>query len=488
MSKLLQNKDTIRHNKRSRAAGSKRLALISLGCAKNLVDSEIMLAKLALAGYELVVDEAEAETIIVNTCGFIAEAKQESLDTIHEVSKLKYSGKLQKLVVTGCLSQRYQHDLREQLPEVDLFTGTNDYARIVEMLQDGATAGNIPGTHFTPTLMDYRGDLPRLQVTPFYTAYLKVAEGCSKTCTFCVIPRIRGGFRSRLLEDVVREAEGLAANGVVELNLIAQEITSYGKDLGGEIDLPRLLRELHAIEELRWIRVLYNYPTELSEAILATYAELPKVCPYIDLPLQHINDRILRLMKRGTRRQSTLALLERIRAFLPQAALRSSFIAGFPGETEAEFDELLSFVRGGGFHRLAIFRYSPEEGSAAAELPGALPGQVVEERLRLLCEARDAAARLWNEQLLGSVQQVLVEGPPAADREGLLVARLATQAPEIDGVVYLRCNGVTLPEAGSFVGAALVEADTVDFIAEPARRRTDASAAAAGPRLRVLPA
>lgn len=439
-----------------------RAALVSLGCAKNTVDSEIMLAALAGAGYRLVGDAAEADVAIVNTCGFIEDAKRESIDAILEVASLKGEGRLRTLVVAGCLAERYRGELAQSLPEVDLFIGTREYDRLPELLS-ARGEGAVPAREaFSDTLMDYGRRLPRLLAQPGPSAYLKVAEGCSRPCTFCVIPRFRGRFRSRPMDIVVEEAEALAAAGVKEVNLLAQEITSYGTDLGMGFSLARLLERLNAVEGLGWIRVLYNYPRGVTEELLDAFRELPKVVEYIDMPLQHVSTPVLAAMRRGIDEEGTRALVRRIRERVPGCALRTTMLVGFPGETEADFEKLLAFAGETRFARLGGFVYSPEEGSIAARLPDQVPKKTARARLQRLLALQARIMEEDNRALIGWRAEVLVEGMTA---EGLLRGRTRLQAPEVDGEVFLH---ETEAAPGAIIPCEIIGADGVDLIARGA--------------------
>ena len=439
--------------------GAPKAALVSLGCAKNTVDSEIMLAALARAGYALVPDAAEAQVAIVNTCGFIEDAKRESIDAILDVGALKETGGLETLVVAGCLAERYRGELAQGLPEVDLFIGTREYDRLPELLA-ARTEGALPAREaFSDTLMDYGRRLPRILAEPGPSAYLKVAEGCSRPCTFCVIPRFRGRFRSRPLEVVLEEGEALAAAGVVEVNLLAQEITSYGTDLGMGWSLASLLERLNDVEGLRWIRVLYNYPRGVTQALLEAFRDLPKVVEYIDMPLQHIATPVLEAMRRGIDETGTRALVSRIRETVPGAALRTTLLVGFPGETEEDFARLLEFTEETRFTRMGAFVFSPEEKSLAARLPGRVPAGVARGRLRHLLALQEKIQAEANEALVGTRVEVLAEGATA---EGLLRGRTRHQAPEVDGEVFLH---ETAAEPGEIIPCEVIGTDGVDLVA-----------------------
>ncbi len=438
-------------------AGAPRAALVSLGCAKNTVDSEIMLAALVRAGYELVGDAADAQVAIVNTCGFIEDAKRESIDAILELAALKEEG-LETLVVAGCLAERYRGELAQGLPEVDLFLGTREYDRLPDLLAEREGGALLSREAFSDTLMDYSRRLPRLLAEPGPSAYLKVAEGCSRPCTFCVIPRFRGRFRSRPAEVVLEEAEALAAAGVREVNLLAQEITSYGTDRGMGFSLAGLLERLNAVEGLRWIRVLYNYPRGVTDELLAAFRDLPNVVEYIDMPLQHIATPVLAAMRRGIDEAGTRSLIERIREAVPGCALRTTMLVGFPGESEADFERLLEFTAETRFARLGGFVFSPEEGSLAARLPDQVPIEAARERLRRLLGLQEGIQNEANRALIGGRVEVLVEGMTA---EGLLHGRTRRQAPEVDGEVFLH---ETEAEAGEIIGCEVIGVDGVDLV------------------------
>ncbi|MDA0999616.1 MAG: 30S ribosomal protein S12 methylthiotransferase RimO [bacterium] len=462
MSDLLQIQDKseiIRRAAPALPADAPAAALISLGCAKNTVDSEIMLAALADAGYRLTGDAGEAQVAIVNTCGFIEDAKRESIDTILEIAQLKESGNLQTLVVAGCLAERYRGELAQGLPEVDLFIGTREYDRLPELLAARAE-GALPAREaFSDTLMDYGRRLPRLLAEPGPSAYLKVAEGCSRPCTFCVIPRFRGRFRSRPVDIVIEEAEALAAAGVKEVNLLAQEITSYGTDRGMGFSLAGLLGRLNDVEDLSWIRVLYNYPRGVTDELLDAFRELPKVCEYVDMPLQHISTNVLAAMRRGIDEKETRDLIARIKKEIPGVALRTTMLVGFPGETDEDFELLLDFVREVRFARLGGFVFSPEEGSIAARLPDQVPIAVRRGRLRALQAVQTEIQKEESEALIGRTLDVLTLGVTA---EGLLHGRTRHQAPEVDGEVFL---DETEAAPGDILPCEIISTDGVDLVA-----------------------
>ena len=415
----------------------------SLGCPKNRVDSEVMLGSLALAGYALAERIDDADVVVINTCSFIESARQESIDAILEVAERRESGRLRSLVVAGCLPQRYGGELAKELPEVDAFVGTGDFPRIAEIL-DGALAGRRGGVYVESgrTHLQDEHD-PRLLVGPGHSAYLKIAEGCDRVCAFCAIPGIRGRFQSRSLESLLAEARRLAAAGVRELNLVAQDSTSWGKDLaaeaGGRPRLDQLLRALDPIDGLAWIRLLYVYPSAVTDELVAALASGRRVLPYVDVPLQHASDAMLRAMRRGTTADRQRRLVERLRSSIPGLTLRTTFIVGFPGETDADFEALCDFVREVRFDRVGVFRYSDERDTTAFALPGKVSKRVARERHRaLLALLRDLQAEHLA-ALVGREVEVLVDAG-GADRA---VARMASQAPDIDGNVLLRGGAAT---------------------------------------------
>jgi len=381
--------------------------MISLGCPKNLVDSEVMLGMLARQGYELTPQAEQAEVIIVNTCAFIEPAKRESIDTILEMAEYKKSGAARKLVVAGCLVERYRQEILKEIPEVDFVIGTNELERVLEACGEDRKARSLEGSA-EPYL--YHELTPRVLATPSYSAYLKIAEGCEHPCSFCVIPQMRGRFRSRRFASVVREAENLARQGVGELTIVGQDTTSYGEDLGLRDGLASLLRELGKIPELVWVRFLYCYPNRLTEALIAAVAETAKVAKYIDLPLQHASAQVLKLMRRGSSGEHFLRLMERIRAAIPGVTLRTSLIVGFPGETEEDFKLLLSFVEAAQFDHLGVFLYSNEETSSSYALPGQVPAAVAGRRKRRLMALQRKISRRKLRQRVGRSFPVLVEG------------------------------------------------------------------------------
>jgi ribosomal protein S12 methylthiotransferase len=442
--------------------------LLTLGCPKNLVDSELMLGALANAGYEISTDPASAQVLIVNTCAFIETAKKESIAAIIEAAELKANTPGLRLVVAGCMAQRYGAELAKELPEVDIFVGTGNFLELPELLRRteppwprpyekaGDAVPYLGGAHLLP-----RSDSARIVTGNFFTTYLKISEGCDHKCAFCIIPRIRGAHESRPLNDIVEEAQRLSEGGVREINLIAQDLTAYGRDLRPRSSLGELLTRLSEIETLSWIRLLYCYPNFVTDALLEAVANLPKVVKYIDMPLQHADDSVLRAMRRERSSEALRRLLHRIRSRVPQLALRTSFIVGFPGETEQAFGRLLDFVHEQEFDHVGVFTYSREEGTAAYDLSGQVPEREKHWRRARLMEAQAEISLRHNRALVGKEIEVLVEGQ-IAGRATRMRGRTPWQAPEIDGMVLLRGEA----EPGEFVRARVKRALTYDLVAE----------------------
>lgn len=411
-----------------------KISFVSLGCSKNLIDSEQMMGMLKQAGYEIVDNEADADILIVNTCTFIESAKMESIECILELAQYKKSGKCRFLIVTGCMAQRYKEQVLRELPEVDAVVGTNEYDKIVEILK-GLT--KTPAQQLfcreDPLLCE---SVPRLRTTPSYTAYLKIAEGCDNHCTYCVIPSIRGRYRSRRMEDILKEAKDLAADGVKELIVIAQDTTRYGNDLYGEYRLGMLLKELCKIPGIEWVRVHYCYPELVTDELIRVFAEEPKLCHYFDIPVQHCNDRILKRMGRRTSKAQICALVSKIRKEIPDAVLRTSLIVGFPGETEEEFLELKNFVEEMRFERLGVFAYSREEDTPAYDLDGQIEEEEKLRRQEALMLVQSEISQKWNESRIGTTVRVLVE-----DRDEIIKSyygRTYADSIEIDGKVFFK--------------------------------------------------
>ncbi len=437
-----------------------KAGIVSLGCAKNQVDAEMLLFSLKQKGFELVDDPAKADAVIVNTCGFIESAKQESIDEIIELGKLKREGKIKAIIVTGCLAERYQNEITKQLYEVDAAVGIGANSKIADIVLD-ALGGNK--TELFPSKLELPLEGGRIQSTPPYTAYLKIAEGCDNRCTYCAIPLIRGGFRSREPENVIEEAKQLAEKGVRELNVIAQDTTRYGEDLFGKPYLAKLLKELCKIEKLRWIRVLYCYPERVTDELIDVMANEEKIVKYIDLPLQHCNAEILKSMNRRGSRESLTALLKKIRDRIPNVVLRTTFISGFPGETEEQFEELCEFAKEIEFDRLGCFPYSQEEDTPAAAFPNQLDGETKQNRADIIMEQQQLIMTRRCEKLVGTTAEVLVEG---FDRIAeCWYGRTYADAPEVDGCVFFTTGGKK-PSIGSFVNVKITDTMGIDPVGE----------------------
>lgn len=440
----------------------RRVGFVSLGCPKNLVDSEVMLGTLKRRGHEITNDVASADVIVVNTCAFIDRAKKESIDTVLEMARLKTRGPgdaPRRLVVTGCLAERHDKDLRLEIPEIDATLGTGQIPQIVEAVEGRATI--VDRAAKRPEWI-YDAESPRLQSTASHTAFIKISEGCDYTCTFCIIPTLRGLHRSRPAEDIEREARRLAASGVREIVLVAQDSTRYGLDLGERGALAPLLRRLGAIDSLRWIRVMYAYPATVTDDILDAIASEAKVVKYVDMPLQHASEAVLKRMKRPTGKGNLFGMVERVRRRVPGVAFRTTFIVGFPGETDADFQQLATFVEQAEFDHLGVFTYSDEEGTAAFDLKGRVPAKVKKARQGELMRIQKRISSRRNKALVGSRVEVLIDGPhPETDL--LLAGRLASQAPEIDGAVLITDPGERPPGRGEFVTCEVTKSHAYDL-------------------------
>jgi ribosomal protein S12 methylthiotransferase len=444
----------------------KKVGFISLGCPKNLVDSEVMMGHLKQQGYEITSDAADADTVVVNTCGFIDSAKKESIDTILEAAQLKTNGRAQRLVVAGCLVERYRDELKAEIPEVDAFIGTsqiNDILAVCDPKTNTRSLPVVPLGNQSATYL-YDDSTPRVLATPSHYAFVKIAEGCDRPCAFCFIPQMRGHFRSRRFGSIVAEAHQLAEEGVKELILVAQDSSRYGEDLGKQDALARLLRELAHTAGIEWVRVMYTYPTHISDAFLDVLAEEPKAVKYLDMPLQHASRNVLKLMKRGGNRKSLERLIERVRQRAPGIAVRTTFISGFPGETEADHEELLSFIKNVEFDRVGIFTYSDEEGTPAFDLPDKVPHRTAARRRTSLMKEQAKISRRKNKARVGEVVQVLFEGE-SKESELLWQGRMETQAPDIDGCVLINDvpDGI-VPVPGELVRVQITEAHEYDLI------------------------
>ena len=406
-----------------------KVLLISLGCDKNLVDSEVMLGLLNKAGHQLTNDETEADVVVVNTCAFISDAKEESINTIIEMGELKKTGKLKKLIVAGCLSQRYKDEIMKELPEIDVIIGATNYDKIVEAIGTDEES-IIDDINYTP-----RPIAERIVTTNASMAYFKIAEGCNKLCTYCIIPHIRGRYRSMPMDSLIASAEKLASDGIKELVLVAQETTLYGVDLYGEKKLPELLTKLSEIEGIEWIRLLYCYPEEITDELIEVMATNPKICHYVDIPIQHSENAILKRMGRRTSREDIVELVGRLRTAMPDIAIRTTLISGFPGETQELHDGLVDFVDECEFDRLGVFTYSPEEGTPAAEYEDQVDGELAVKWRDEIMELQQEISYEKNQQMIGSTQKVLIEGYLVDD--DVYVGRTYRDAPGVDGIVFV---------------------------------------------------
>lgn len=436
----------------------RRVHLVSLGCPKNRVDSESMLGQLVAAGWEVTDDPDMADALVVNTCSFIQPATEESIETVLGLAEARRPG--QRLVVTGCMVQRYGASLADELPEVDGFLGTGDLAQLPALLEPGPRQLRVGDAGW---LED--APVPRAGLWRPHSAYLKITEGCHRRCSYCIIPTLRGPLRSRALGPLVQEARALADDGVRELCVVGQDTTAWGHDLPGRPSLAALLEALAMVEPLHWIRVLYAHPRGVTDELLDVLAGAPRLCRYLDLPLQHVSGPVLRAMGRGMERSSIEVLIQRIRARVPGIVLRSTFMVGFPGETQQDFDQLLAFVREQGLERAGVFRYYAEDGTRAAKLPDQIPEALQQERYEALVDAQAQVARVAQQALVGSTLAVMVDGP-SPEHDMLLQGRHPGQAPEIDGVVHLGSP----PEGarpGDLLEARVTGADEVDLVAEP---------------------
>ena len=446
----------------------KKVGFVSLGCPKNLVDSEVMMGTLQQAGYEITNSAEDAETVVVNTCGFIESAKQESIDAIIEATRLKAEGKAKRVVVAGCLVERYRDDLMKELPEVDAFIGTNEVRRILEATDEKTSFRSLPllpiGNKTATYLYDF--DTPRFRATQSHTAFIKIAEGCDRPCAFCSIPFMRGSFRSRRFGSIIEEARDLAKQGVKEVVLIAQDSSRYGEDLGEVDALAALIRALGEIDELEWIRVMYAYPTHISDAFLSAIAETRKAVKYLDMPLQHASRNVLKLMKRGGTRESLERLIARVRERVPGITIRTTFITGFPGETEEDFEELMTFVRNCRFDNVGVFTYSDEEGTPAFDLPNKVDPKTAKQRRTRLMKEQAKISKQLNKAKIGEIFQVMFEGL-SEESDLLFQGRLQGQAQEIDGYILINDMPEDLkPQIGDIYNLRITEAHEYDLVGE----------------------
>lgn len=430
-----------------------KVLLISLGCDKNLVDSEVMLGLLNKAGHQLTNDETEADVVVVNTCAFISDAKEESINTIIEMGELKKTGKLKKLIVAGCLSQRYKDEIMKELPEIDVIIGATNYDKIVEAIGTDEKS-IVDDINYTP-----RPIAERIVTTNASMAYFKIAEGCNKLCTYCIIPHIRGRYRSMPMDSLIASAEKLASDGIKELVLVAQETTLYGVDLYGEKKLPELLTKLSDIEGIEWIRLLYCYPEEITDKLIEVMATNPKICHYVDIPIQHSENAILKRMGRRTSREDIVELVGRLRTAMPDIAIRTTLISGFPGETQELHDGLVDFVDECEFDRLGVFTYSPEEGTPAAEYEDQVDGEMAVKWRDEIMELQQEISYEKNQQMIGSTQKVLIEGYLVDD--DVYVGRTYRDAPGVDGIVFVSAPYELI--SGSFVDVKITEANEYDL-------------------------
>lgn len=452
-----------------------KIGFVSLGCPKNLVDGEVMLGLAREAGHTITADANDADVLVVNTCAFIDNAKEESVDAILEMAQLKRDGKARKLIVTGCLAERYRDQLKKEIPEIDACLGTGEVPEIVNAINGTVTPMKLfKKSDFAPTSAPahpgegitylYGAETPRVLTTPAHFAYVKIAEGCDYTCAFCIIPTLRGEYRSRDEASIVREAQQLAAQGVKELLLISQDSSFFGLDRKTRGALASLLRQLNTVDGIEWIRLLYLYPTTITDDVLEAMAECEKVCRYVDLPLQHASSDVLRRMRRPGNREAYDKLLARIRATVPDVTLRTTFIVGFPGETEQDFDELCAFVRDTHFDHVGVFTYSHEEGTRAFEFDDDVPAEVKADRRNRLMALQKTIVAKRQKSRKGQTVRVMVDGP-SPDMELVMQGRLEGQAPDIDAVVYLDQCDPDVVRPGDIVNARITGAKDYDLVA-----------------------
>jgi ribosomal protein S12 methylthiotransferase len=444
----------------------KKVGFVSLGCPKNLVDSEVMMGRLAEAGYEITNNAEEADTVVVNTCGFIESAKQESIDAILEATRWKTQGKANRVIVAGCLVERYRDDLMKELPEVDAFIGTSQVNDILKAADKEFDANELTITPIGNKSATYLYDeyTPRLRATDSHTAFIKIAEGCDRPCAFCSIPAMRGSFRSRRFGSIIEEARMLAKQGVKEIVLIAQDSSRYGEDLGEVDALAALIRALGEIDGIEWIRPMYAFPTHISDAFLDAIAETPKAVKYLDMPLQHASRNVLKLMKRGGNRESLERLIARVRERVPGIAIRTTFITGFPGETDDDFEELIEFVQNCRFDNLGVFTYSDEEGTPAFDLPNKVDPKIAKQRRNRLMKEQAKISKQLNRSKIGNTYRVLFEGI-SQESDLLFQGRLEGQAQEIDGYILINDMPEDLePQVGSIYDVKITEAHEYDLV------------------------
>lgn len=438
-----------------------KLGMVSLGCPKNLVDSEVMLGLIREKNFTVTNDPADADIIIVNTCGFIESAKEESINTILQMSEYKTQGSCRYLIVTGCLSQRYADELAQNIPEVDAFVGTEcftDISWVIEQVMDGKKV-----LHMTRNTTEQPVEMPRMLTTPEYMAYLKIAEGCDNCCSYCIIPKLRGPYTSRPYEAVMAEAKELADSGIKEIIVVAQDTTRYGEDLYGKLMLPQLLKDLNDLEGIEWIRVMYCYPNNFTDELIEAFATLPKVCKYVDLPLQHASNSLLASMNRYDTKEQVEALLKKLRTSIPGIVIRTTFIVGFPGETEADFEELKEFVAAQRFENAGVFKYSQEEGTVAGAMPNQIPEEIKENRYHELMALQAEISEELHQDLEGQELDVVIEGFDE-ENPSLAVARSYREAPDIDGSIFVE-NTDNL-HIGEFAKVRILQGFTYELVAE----------------------
>ena len=436
-----------------------KIGMVSLGCPKNLVDSEVMLGLIREKQLEITNDPAEADLIIVNTCGFIESAKEESINTVLQMAEYKQNGSCQYLVMTGCLGQRYADELFESMPEVDAIVGTDcftDIGWVIDQVMAGKRLKHLEKLTSKNVAMP-----PRMLTTPGYMAYLKIAEGCDNCCSYCIIPQLRGPYTSRPYDEVMAEAKALAASGIKELIVVAQDTTRYGEDLTGQLLLPQLLRDLNALEGIEWIRVMYLYPNNFTDELIEAFATLDKVCKYIDIPLQHASDRLLESMNRFDTRQQVETLLNKLRTRIPGITIRTTFIVGFPGETDEDFAELLDFVEKQRFENAGVFQYSQEEGTVAGEMENQIPPEVKENRYHELMALQAGISEEIHQEREEAELDVIVEG---FDEDNLAYGRSAHEAPDIDGTIFIE-NAEGL-KVGAMVRVRILQGFTYEMVGE----------------------
>lgn len=438
-----------------------KAGFISLGCSKNLVDTEVMLGELVAHGIELTNNPAEADILIVNTCAFIKSAKEESITTILNMADYKETGRCRSLIVAGCLGQRYKQELLDELPEADAILGTGAWGRIMEAVEATLKGQRVVIAGEDDTLYDEK--TPRITTTPEYTAYVKIAEGCDNNCAFCAIPQIRGHFRSRQIDDICREVERLTENGVREVVFIAQDSTLYGRDLYGKPSLAKLLREVVKVPKLKWVRTMYCYPKFFDDELIDVYASEPKVCKYVDLPLQHAHDSVLRSMHRPDTQAEMIALIKKLRERIPGVTIRSTFIVGFPGETDAQYQTLRRFLIEQRLDKVGVFTYSREEDTAAYDMPNQVPEDVMQERYHDLMSVQCKISEEINQSFEGKEIEVLVEGRDE-EQPNIAVGRSYREAPEVDGQVYIENDTDSKP--GDIIKVKVLQGFTYDIVGE----------------------